>query len=139
MTVGFDNPALALSPDGGYLSYISRSGQGTAVSLVELRTGQVRTLAGTEGATHSFFSPDSQQLGFLTGDRVKRVAVLGGATRTLCEAVRPTVFETDFVDTPGVSYDVSPDGQRLLIVKPAGRPVVNSQISLIVNWPAIVN
>lgn len=48
------------------------------------------------------------------------------------------VFETDFVDTPGVSYDVSPDGQRLLIVKPAGRPVVQSQISLIVNWPAIV-
>ena len=51
----------------------------------------MRTLAGTEGATHSFFSPDSQQLGFLTGDRVKRVAVLGGATRTLCEAVRPTL------------------------------------------------
>ncbi len=51
----------------------------------------MRTLAGTEGATHSFFSPDSQQLGFLTGDRVKRVAVLGGATRTLCEAVRPTI------------------------------------------------
>ncbi len=48
------------------------------------------------------------------------------------------VFETDFVDTPGVSYDVSPDGQRLLIVKPAGPPVVQSQISLIVNWPGIV-
>ena len=91
MTVGFDNPALAISPDETYLSYISKSGQGTAVSLVELRTGRVRTLAGTEGATHSFFSPDSQQLGFLTGDRVKRVAVLGGATRTLCEAVRPTL------------------------------------------------
>jgi serine/threonine protein kinase len=91
MTVGFDSPAVALSPDGSFLSYISRSGQGTAVSLVELKTGLVRTLAGTEGATHSFFSPDSQQLGFLTGDRVKRVAVLGGATRTLCEAVRPTL------------------------------------------------
>ena len=91
MTVGFDNPALALSGDGAYLSYISRSGPGTAVSLVELKTGLVRALAGTEGATHSFFSPDSQQLGFLTGDRVKRVAVLGGATRTLCEAVRPTL------------------------------------------------
>ena len=48
------------------------------------------------------------------------------------------MFETDFVDTPGVSYDVSPDGQRLLIVKPAGPPVVQSQISLIVNWPGIV-
>ena len=44
------------------------------------------------------------------------------------------VFETDFVDTPGVSYDVTPDGQRLLVVKPAGPPVVQNQISLIVNW-----
>jgi serine/threonine protein kinase len=39
MTVEFDTPAVALSPDGTYLSYISQSGQGTAVSLVELRTG----------------------------------------------------------------------------------------------------
>ncbi len=89
--VGFDNPAVALSPDGTYLAYVSRSGQSTALSLVELKTGQVRTLPGTEGATHSFFSPDSQQLGFLTLDRVKRVAVQGGATRTLCEALRPSV------------------------------------------------
>jgi hypothetical protein len=91
MTLGFDNSAAAVSPDGTYVSYISRSGQGTAVSLVELKTGQVRTLAGTEGATHSFFSPDSQQIGFLTIDRLKRVAVHGGGTRTLSEAVRPTL------------------------------------------------
>ena len=89
--VGFDNPAVALSPDGMYLAYVSRSGQSTALSLVELTTGQVRTLPGTEGATHSFFSPDSQQLGFLTLDRVKRVAVQGGAIRTLCQALRPSV------------------------------------------------
>ena len=51
----------------------------------------LRAQARTEGATNSFFSPDSQHLGFLTTDRVKRVAVLGGAIRTLCEARRPTV------------------------------------------------
>jgi hypothetical protein len=48
------------------------------------------------------------------------------------------VFETDFVDTPGVSYDVTNDGQRLLVVRPAGPAVVQGQISLIVNWPGML-
>ena len=43
------------------------------------------------------------------------------------------VFETDFIDTPGMSYDVSPDGQRLLVVKRV-QPVLQSKINLIVNW-----
>jgi hypothetical protein len=44
------------------------------------------------------------------------------------------VFDTDFVDTPGWSYAVSPDGQRLLVVKAAGPPINQGRISLIVNW-----
>ena len=43
------------------------------------------------------------------------------------------VFDTEFIDTPGMSYDVSRDGQRLLVVKRA-QPVSQSKINLIVNW-----
>jgi len=42
-------------------------------------------------------------------------------------------FETDFVDTPGRSYDVSPDGTRLFVVKRAAADVRN-RIELVVNW-----
>ena len=35
------------------------------------------------------------------------------------------VFETDFVDTNRRSYDVSPDGQRLLVVKRTREPTRN--------------
>jgi hypothetical protein len=45
------------------------------------------------------------------------------------------VFLTDFVDTPGRSYDVSPDGKRLLVVKRA-EPDIRSRVHLLVNWPA---
>ena len=41
-------------------------------------------------------------------------------------------FETEFIDTPGLSYDVSSDGQRLLVVKRA-RPVERSRIEIIPN------
>jgi serine/threonine-protein kinase len=43
------------------------------------------------------------------------------------------VFETDFLDTPGRSYDVSPDGQRLFVVKSAHEPTV-SKLVFIQNW-----
>jgi len=43
------------------------------------------------------------------------------------------VFQIEFLDTPGMSYAASEDGQRLLVVKRA-QPVVASKINLIVNW-----
>jgi len=43
------------------------------------------------------------------------------------------VFDTEFIDTPGTSYDVSGDGQRLLVVKRA-HAVVQSRIEVVANW-----
>jgi WD40 repeat protein len=44
-------------------------------------------------------------------------------------------FQTDFIDTPGRSYDVSPDGKRLLVVKRA-EPDERRRIHLVTNWGA---
>jgi len=42
-------------------------------------------------------------------------------------------FETDFIDTPGRSYAVSPDGQRLLVVKRAELDRMTA-IQVLSNW-----
>jgi hypothetical protein len=47
------------------------------------------------------------------------------------------VFDADFIDTPGMSYDISADGQRLLVVKRA-TSVSTNKVNLIVNWPEIL-
>ena len=47
------------------------------------------------------------------------------------------VFDADFIDTPGMSYDISSDGQRLLVVKRA-TSVSTNKVNLIVNWPEIL-
>lgn len=44
-------------------------------------------------------------------------------------------FETDFIDTPGRSYDVSSDGKRLLVVKRT-EPDIRTRIDLVLNWTA---
>jgi hypothetical protein len=47
------------------------------------------------------------------------------------------VFDVDFIDTDGYSYDVTRDGQRLLVVK-RDRPMETSRIELITNWARLL-
>ncbi len=42
-------------------------------------------------------------------------------------------FETDFIDTPGISYDISSDGNRLYVVKQA-KPDITDRIHVVANW-----
>jgi serine/threonine protein kinase/Tol biopolymer transport system component len=87
--IGFESSLLALSPDGTHLAYVAQSEGGTSLYIRDLATGEGRHLSGTEGAIHPFFSPDSRWLGFLTNDKVKKVAVDGGSPIALCDARIP--------------------------------------------------
>ncbi len=125
-----------MSPDGRWVAY--GSGE-TGASEIFIRSidGQVKRQVSTGGGIEPVWNEN--------GELFYRVGRRWFATRvTTTPELRwdpdppRLVFETDFVDTPGVSYDVSPDGQRLLVVKPAGPPVVQNQISLIVNWPGML-
>ena len=45
-----------------------------------------QSLAGTEGATYPFWSPDSRFVAFLAQGKLKKIDVAGGAPLTLCDA-----------------------------------------------------
>ena len=47
------------------------------------------------------------------------------------------VFDVDFIDTDGYSYDVTRDGQRLLVVK-RDHPLETSRVELITNWEKLL-
>ena len=47
---------------------------------------QARPLAGTEGASFPFWSPDSRSIAFFAGGKLKKVDTLGGAPEVLCNA-----------------------------------------------------
>jgi serine/threonine protein kinase len=69
--------SVAISPDGTRLVYAS----GTPVKLFTRRLDQpkVTELPGTQGASKPFFSPDGQWVGFLTPNKLNKIAVEGGA------------------------------------------------------------
>ncbi len=90
-TIGFNSPVIAISPQGTWLSYVAKTTSGQMLYLVDISTGEIRPLLGTEGAIHPFFSPDGEWIGFLTQDRVKKILLRGGTVISLCEATTPVL------------------------------------------------
>jgi serine/threonine protein kinase len=74
--------AFRLAPDGRHLAFIS----GAKVWVRSLDSLESKSLDGTEGATYPFWSPDSENLGFFSGGKLKRIPRTGGPVQTLCDA-----------------------------------------------------
>ncbi len=74
----------AISPDGTRLALLS--GSPSQLRVRDLRTGEWRELAGTEGATFPFWSPDGRFLAFYADGKLKKIAAAGGAVEVLCDA-----------------------------------------------------
>ena len=80
--------AIALSPDGSQLALVATD-TGTGIRQIYLRSLdnlESRPLAGTEGASYPFWSPDGSALGFFADVKLKRMDLAGGIVRTLCDA-----------------------------------------------------
>jgi serine/threonine-protein kinase len=69
--------SVAISRDGTRLVYAS----GTPTKLFTRRLDQPKAteLPGTQGASKPFFSPDSQWVGFVGGNKLNKISVEGGA------------------------------------------------------------
>jgi Tol biopolymer transport system component len=65
---------FALSPDGLRLAYVALDADGkTRIWVRSLDSLEARALAGTEGATFPFWSPDSRFLAFFASEKLKKI------------------------------------------------------------------
>ena len=84
-TLGRGLPAL--SPDGTRLVFGARTLDGRAPLWVRSLDGlTAQPLAGTEGATFPFWSPDGGFIAFFADGKLKKIAVSGGPALTLADA-----------------------------------------------------
>jgi serine/threonine-protein kinase len=75
---------VAISPDGSRVAYTSVLQGRPTLFLRRLDQPAAVPLAGTEGATQPFFSPDGQKLGFATNLSIAYVSVDGGVPTVVC-------------------------------------------------------
>lgn len=79
------NGAIAVSPDGLRVVYLAMANGTRQLFVRALDRFEAAAIPGTEGASHPFFSPDGEAIGFQSGRKLQTVAFAGGPPVTLCE------------------------------------------------------
>ncbi|MCZ6602359.1 MAG: protein kinase, partial [Planctomycetota bacterium] len=78
------NPII--SPDGTTLVYSGLSGETERLYMRSLDELDSHAIAGTEGGTLPFLSPDGRWVGFFAGGKIKKVSIQGGQPMVVCDA-----------------------------------------------------
>ena len=80
---------MALSQDGSTLVFVSPEESSDLPMLYLQRVGSpnVTPLAGTQGASYPFWSPDGAYVGFFATGKLQKIAVAGGAPQALTNAL----------------------------------------------------
>ena len=90
----------------------------------------------TEGGTEPLWNRNGRELFYRSGRKMMAVQVV---TQPSFSAGKPAMlFEREYgiseFPSTGVAYDVSPDGQRFLMVKETDQNTAVAQISVVLNW-----
>ena len=81
--------AVALSPDGTRIAFVGRSKGKVQLYLRALDHYEWQAIAGSDGASNPFFSPDGKWIGFFADEKLKKVSVDGGTPVALADARNP--------------------------------------------------
>jgi serine/threonine-protein kinase len=130
-----------ISPDGRWLAYeADDSGRYEVYARPFPRVNDGRWQISTGGGTRPLWAPDGRELFYLSpAGALMRVGIERGESWS---ATTPTLllnaerYATRSVGNPGRTYDISPDGQRFLVIKPTGDTNQSAAPQLVVvqNW-----
>ena len=120
----------SFSPDSRFVAYVSYDTGSSEIWIRSLADSSFARQVSLEGGVEPIWMRD--HIVYRKGRQFLAARVT--ALNPQIEWDPPQrVFETDFLDTPGRSYDVSPDGQRLFVVKSAHEATV-SKLVFVQNW-----
>jgi serine/threonine-protein kinase len=131
----FNESVPMFSPDGRWLAYISNESGRWEVYVQPYPGSGGKWQISTEGGTEPVWNRNGRELFYRNGDKMMAVDIAAQPSFT---AGKPRVlFAGHYVPPPGTTpnYDVSPDGQRFLMVKPNETGDASpAQINVVLNW-----
>jgi len=136
LRTSFNEGAPAFSPDGRWMAYVSNESGRAEVYVQRYPDRGGKRQISTEGGTEPVWSRNGRELFYRSGVKMMAVEV---TTRPAFDAGRPRLlFEGRYLASVfplvGVAYDVSPDGQRFLMVREVEQSPSATQIVVVQNW-----
>lgn len=129
----FDDFSPRFSPDGRWIAYVSDESGNFEVFVRPFPGPGPRVQVSSGGGTEPVWSRDGRRIYYRSGEKVIEAdAALGGVFSL--GARRPAFSLTNYLpdnSSGSASYDVSPDGQRILFAQPTGS---EAKLVVIQNW-----
>jgi Tol biopolymer transport system component/DNA-binding winged helix-turn-helix (wHTH) protein len=131
----FNESAPRFSHDGRWLAYASDESGRNEIYVQPYPGSAGKWQISTEGGREPVWNPNGRELFYRSGDKMMAVEI---TTQPSFAAGKPRVlFEGKYL--PAVftvpNYDVSPDGQRFLMIKPVEQKQAGpTQINVVLNW-----
>jgi serine/threonine-protein kinase len=127
--------SAALSPDGRWVAYTS-SESGRFEIYVRPTTGaDGKWMISADGGREPLWAPSGRELFYRHRDQVLAVDI--ETAPGLLHRKPRVLFEGPYtrsdLELDGLSYDITPDGQRFLMLKDEAEPTTG-QLNLVLNW-----
>ena len=122
----------SFSPDGNRIAYISSESGRPQVYVRPFPSGEGKWQISSVTAREPRWSPDGKRLYYRTSDGIKYVELdLTDGFR----AGRPQLLEPGPMGSPfNMTYSISPDSERLLVLRPYVPEGQNWRIHVVLNW-----
>ncbi len=131
----FNESVPQFSPDGHWLSYVSDESGRWEIYVQPYPGPGGKWQISTDGGMEPVWNRNGREIFYRKGDKMMAVDI---STQPSFSAGKPRIlFEGRYERTPatGPNYDVSPDGQRFLMLKPSEQEVAApTQINVVLNW-----
>jgi serine/threonine-protein kinase len=130
----FEESAPAFSPEGRWIAYYS-SESGRPELYVQPFPGPGRRWQiSNEGSWHPVWSPIGDEIFYQHHSR-KKWMVSAVTTQPEFSAETPRLlFEGNYLVFQGRTYDVAPDGERLLLVESLEESTTTTRLHVVLNW-----
>jgi serine/threonine-protein kinase len=125
---GLDAGVGALSPDGRWLAYVSAVTGAPEIWVQAYPDSGAPIRVSPNGGLEPVWGPG--ELFYLEDDKMMAVGV--DADQEFRFQLPEVLFEGGYFLGDRPNYDISPDGQRFLMIKEAGQQV--TQINVVLNW-----
>jgi serine/threonine-protein kinase len=130
LSTPFSDWGARFSPDGKWLAYISDASGRYEVYVRPFPGPGSQWQISTGGGEEPVWSRNGKELFYRNGTQWMVADVR--TTSTFSAAPPRLLFTGPYVNVPGLSYDVGPDGRFVLIQGPSETPI--TRLNVVLNW-----